>query len=127
MIDLSNIQQREPLRATLAQQMAAFEALHGRVETLPIRIGNEPMPGFRITCPEKPRQDRTALPRKPKAERKPRANTLLKRSRIEKLRPLAMSGATIEKMAEESGYSRKYIARLLWERKLQRGPSTKLD
>lgn len=57
MIDLSAIAQGDALRAEIAAKTAAFEALHGPVETLPSLNRDKRIP-YRITCPEKKQADR---------------------------------------------------------------------
>lgn len=42
----------EAARQEIARKMEEFEAEHGPVETLPIRVGDKVLP-YRITCPEK--------------------------------------------------------------------------
>src|SRR5690606_40921028 len=46
------IAERESVRAEIAAKVAAYEAEHGSIETLPIRTDDKRMP-YRISCPEK--------------------------------------------------------------------------
>lgn len=126
MIDVATIEAKDIERAELADLMAAFEAQNGPVQTSPIQIGAKPAPGFTIHTPGKPKPDRTPVVRKTAAERKPRPNMVAKNRRVAELQPMALKGATIAEMAEASGYTRKYIANLLYNRKLLRGPKTDL-
>ena len=56
MIDTQSIQRNAEASATLAAAIAEYEARFGKVETLPIRIGEVITP-FSIRCPEKPRAE----------------------------------------------------------------------
>lgn len=127
MIDTASILERDPIRATLAQQMAAFEAKHGKVQTSPIRTGEAAQIPWRIHCPDRPKPDRTPVVRKTAPERKPRPNMLLKLKKIELLKRHALAGDSIEQMVEATGYSRKYITRLIWDKKIKRGTKTNLE
>lgn len=49
---IQTVEAQTAARKQLAEQMAAFEALNGPVETLPIRSGNKTVP-YRINCPER--------------------------------------------------------------------------
>lgn len=114
MTDLASIQALAPARANIAALMAEYEAEHGAVQTLPIYIGDRPQSAFVIRIPGKPIAIQRT-PRKSPAERKPRKNTLVKRQRLAYLRTLEAKGYDSQRMAEDTGYPRKYIVRMLWE------------
>jgi len=131
MIDHAQIQARESLRHSLAAQMAAFEAHNGPIQTLPIRIGNEPIPVFRITDPHKPRAIPVVRVSKPAKERKPRTMMALKQKKLAAIRELAGKGLTIEAIADQAPFTpkltRKYVLRIILEQGVKRGPKTDLE
>ena len=49
---INTVEAQTAARKVLADLMEAFEATHGPVETLPIRLGDKPVP-YRISCPER--------------------------------------------------------------------------
>lgn len=131
MFDITSIQARDGLRQTLAAKMAAFEAECGPVQTLPIRIGDAPIPGFRIHCPDKPKAALRVRVRKPASERKPRANMLTKQQKIEAIRQLAAKGLRIEEIADQADFTpkltRSYVLNTLRAHSIPRGPKTNLE
>lgn len=131
MIDQSSIEARNSLRHNLAAKMAAFEAHNGPVQTLPIRIGNEPMPAFRINCPDKPKAIPVGRVRKTASERKPRPNMVLKQRKIAVITELAGKGLTIEDIADQAPFTpkltRDYVLNMIWTHRIPRGRQTDLE
>lgn len=124
MVDLSGVHVREDARQKLAAQVAAFEAENGPVKTLPIRIGNSPIETFSINSPGKQKS-------MPSSSQSLRAKdhdriTIRKQKRndnVEKVRELALTGITIEAIADQAGLSRKYVLRLIREHNIPRRPT----
>jgi hypothetical protein len=117
MIDSTAIQQNQAVSAHIAAMTAEFERLNGPIETTPIQLNWKPQP-FQIANPDKPK----AEPKKPKAptirkaanERKPRADMLAKREKIERMKVMAAAGKTAAEIAAlvgwELGHCRKVMA-----------------
>lgn len=131
MYDSTSIQLRQPLRATLAAKMAAFERLHGHVETLPIYSGERPKQVFSITSPGKPKaaskpsQALRQLDTKRadvRAARKTKAQ-----AKLDTLRQMAGRGTKIQDMADAMGITPSSIMRLLREHNIPRGPKMNLE
>lgn len=123
MIGLSDIQAKDEIRRTMAEQIAAWEAENGPVQTLPIRIGDAPVETFSINVPGKPK----AMPASSQALRaKDHARVTLrtqkKMAKVESIRELAATGMKIADMAERLDMTAKYIMRIIHEHGLPRGP-----
>lgn len=128
MFELSHIQERDPFREKLAEAMAEFERVNGPIQTLPIRIGEAPVEQFTIHSPGKPK----SLPSSSQALRAKDHDRITVRQKkmmanIAKVRELAAQGLTIEEMAEQSGFSRKYVMRLMREHNIVRKPRMDLE
>jgi hypothetical protein len=126
---IAEIQARDPIRSELAAQMAEFEAQFGKVETLPIRIGCAPIPGFTIHVPGKPRPE--AKPKRAPGPKKPRANMVIKQQKLAAIRELAGKGLSFADIADQADFTPKmtvkYIMRLVYDYGIKRGPSTNLE
>lgn len=122
MSDLSHMQERDALRITLAEQMAAFEAEFGKVETTPIRIGDGPAPAFRIHCPHKPKAEP-----KPAKVRKVCVRMDAKAKKISAIRELAAMGLRIADIADRADFTPKltprYVQRVIYEHGIPRSRS----
>lgn len=88
------------LRESIPCLIAAYEAEFGPVETTPIFCGERPKHVFSINTPGKPKHMPAKAIRKPVSERKPRANTLAKRAKIQRITELAATGITFAEIAE---------------------------
>ena len=117
MIDNTAIQQNQAFSAHIATMTAEFERLNGPVQTLPIQQNWKPAP-FQIANPDKPKAEvkkpRAPAIRKAPGERKPRADMLAKREKIERIKVMAAAGKTAAEIAAlvgwELGYCRKVMA-----------------
>lgn len=122
MSDLSHMQERDALRITLAEQMAAFEAEFGMVETTPIRIGDGPAPAFRIHCPHKPKAEP-----KPAKVRKVCVRMDAKAKKISAIRELAAMGLRIADIADRADFTPKltprYVQLVIYEHGIPRSRS----
>lgn len=123
MHDLANIQARDPIRAELADAMAAYEREFGKVETVAIRIGCPPPQVFSINTPGK--QKAEAKPRRKSGPKKPRANMLSKQQKLAAIRDLLAQGLSYQDVADKADFtpklSVKYVMRLTYEFGLKRG------
>lgn len=129
MHDITSIQARDGLRHTLAEKMAAFEAECGPITTLPIRIGDAPIPGFRIHCPDKPKAvQRVKVARQPSKISKKVAAKQLK---IAAIRELAAQGLSMADIADRADFTPKlsvrYVMRAIYENGIPRGKQTNLE
>lgn len=119
MTDLSHMQERDALRITLAEQMAAFEAEFGKVETTPIRIGDGPAPAFRIHCPHKPKAES-----KPAKVRKVCVRMDAKARKLAAIKELAAQGLRIADIADRADFTPKltvrYVQRMINEHGIPR-------
>lgn len=124
MIDRPNIETRNDLRMTLAEQMEAFEAEFGKVETTPIRTGDGPVTAFRIHCPHKPKAE--AKPVKVK-QRKVCVRMDAKAKKLAAIRELAAKGLRIADIADRADFTPKltprYVQRMINEHGIARGIS----
>lgn len=123
MIDLSGIQAKDEIRRVMAEQIAAWEAENGPVQTLPIRIGDAPVEQFTIHSPGKPKPSRAL---RAKDHDRVTMRTAKKLGKLATVRELAAQGLTIAQMAERSGFSAKYCQRLILENGIVRGRLTDL-
>lgn len=123
MSDTANIQAREPIRAELAEAMAAYEREFGKVETLPIRIGCPPAPVFSINIPGKPKAE--AKPKRVPGPKKPRPNMIIKQQKLAAIRELAAKGLSFADIADQANFEPKltvkYIMRLVYDYGIKRG------
>lgn len=128
MIDSTSIQLRDPVRDNLAAQMAAFEAEFGPVQTLPIFVGERPKQVFSIHTPGKPREVSKTI-RRLDHERAAKNATRKKKNqdRVDTVRRLAGTGATIEEMAAAVKITKKSLMRLMRENNIVRGPKMNLE
>ncbi|TLX52773.1 hypothetical protein DN824_21945 [Stutzerimonas nosocomialis] len=108
MIDHSAIQRNDSARAQLAAQMAAWEAEHGPVETLPIHTEDK-KPAFRITCPEKKAAQQKASQASAKAERSRNA---------ERIGAMLRLGVKVPTIAERTGLAQRSVRRIIKEERL---------
>lgn len=99
MIDLSAIAQGDALRAEIAAKTAAFEAMHGPIETQPILKDNK-RTQFRIVCPE-----RRAIEKRKASTGKGKGShgAVVRAQNIEKVRPFAGSDLTRREIAKRTG------------------------
>ncbi|MGX5220291.1 hypothetical protein ACVTMO_16865 [Pseudomonas segetis] len=104
MSELAYIQMHDPLRNTLAEQMAAYEALHGPVETLPIRIGDP---------------DVTAQSNLKSVQSVGRTLSDQRIARVRAIRQELADGGTIESAAEKAGVTRAYASRIVTQHGMQ--------
>lgn len=123
----SYIQERDPLRSKLAEQMAAFEALNGKVQTLPIRIGNAPVETFSIVTPGKPKASHPSRALRSADHKRVTMRTQKKMEKISKVRELAATGIKISDIAEKAGLTTKYVHRLILDHRIVRGPQTAME
>lgn len=131
MIDQSGIQLRNPMRSELASLIAACEAEHGPVQTLPIICGADKQIPFVITNPERPKgtgnQSQALRKLDSKRIEKINGNTARRMKNVEIIRGLAAQGATIEAIAQAAGITRKTVMRLMNDYHITRGRQTKLQ
>lgn len=114
---------QQTLSHNIAIAVAAYEAQHGPVVTLPIRRTNAPTPGFQINVPGKPKAASTArTPRRNSGPRKQRPDTIAKMAVLKLLTEMASKGASIEQMSEAAGKTRSYTQKLILENCIHRGP-----
>lgn len=121
MIDLSGIQAKDEIRRTMAEQIAAWEAENGPVQTLPIRIGDAPVETFSINVPGKPKVMPTSSQAlRAKDHSRVTMRTQKKMEKVQKIRELAMTGMRIADMSERLGFTAKYVQRIILEHGLPR-------
>lgn len=133
MIDQTGIQLRNPTRSELAALMAAYEAEHGAVQTLPILCGTDKRIPFIITNPEKPK--RAAKAKQSQAIRQhddqmiaANANKKAKaQARLDLIKTMATTGAKIRDMADATTLNPKSVMRLLKQHGIKRGPQMNLE
>ncbi len=133
MIDQSGIQLRNPTRSELASLMAAYEAEHGPVQTLPIICGTDKRIPFVIANPEKPKQ--VAASKQSPAIRQVDAKMIARnatrhaeaKARLEVIKAMALTGAKIREMAAATDIDPKSVMRLMKKHSVQRGPQIDLE
>lgn len=134
MYDSTSIQLRDQVRAEIAAKVSAYEAQHGPVETLPIRIDDKQVP-FRIACPEKPRAKAQVKPKPSRALRQLDSKRAAMNSarktralqRLETIRQMAARGAKVTEMADATGIAATSVMRLIREHNIPRGPKMDLE
>lgn len=123
MIDQNNILTRDQHRLELAMLMAEYEKKAGPVRTLPIRIGDDPDPAWRIHCPDKPKagSKRAAAPR----EKKP-TRTEIKMQKVAVIKRLLATGMKLADVADQADFTPKltvnYVMKIMYAHGLKRGP-----
>lgn len=127
MIGLSDIQAKDEIRRTMAEQIAAWEAENGPVQTLPIFVGDRPQPSFTVTVPGKPVAHQQSQKMRKADHDRVTMRTAKKLEKLAKVRDLAAKGLTIAQMAEQSGFTAKYCQRLILENGIVRGRQTDLE
>jgi AraC-like DNA-binding protein len=127
MIDLNNVQARDDYRINLAAQMAAFEERYGKVQTLPIRIGDAPVETFSINSPGKPKAEKPSRSLRAQDHQRVTQRTQRKMDNVRAIRELAGKGLKIADMAEQSGLTAKYVQKILNEHGIKRGPQTNME
>lgn len=114
MQDIISIQAREPMRTSLAEQMAAYEAEFGPVQTLPIRVGNVAAPVFSIAVPGKPKPEQRS--RKIAGPRKLRKSQEVQLAKIERVKAMVPQHKTVAEIAAavdwSVGHTQKILAAL---------------
>lgn len=120
MIDLNNAQARDDYRINLAAQMAAFEERYGPVQTLPIRIGDQPVETFSINSPGKPKAEKPSRSLRAQDHQRVTQRTQKKLENVRKVKALAITGMRIADIAEQSGLTAKYVQKLILEHGLKR-------
>lgn len=123
MINSTSTQIREAVRASLAEQMAAYEQQYGEIQTLPIRVGDAPIETFSINVPGKPKAAKPSRDLRSQDFRRVTTRTQKKLENVRKVRELAATGMRIADMAEQTGLTAKYIMKLINEHGLPRSKS----
>lgn len=125
MSDLSCIQALDAARTDIAAKTAAYEAQFGKVETLPIRIGDAPVEQFTIHNPEKPKPAKQSRALRNADHKRVLLRTTRKMEKVNRIRELAATGITIEQIAERAGFTppltAKYVMRQMLEHGIVRG------
>lgn len=127
MTDLSCIQSLDPMRAEIAAKTAEYEERFGKVETLPIFVGDRPTPSFTVTVPGKPKAHQQSQKLRKADHDRVTMRTAKKLEKLARVRELAAQGLTIAEMAEQSGFSAKYCQRLILENGIVRGRKTNME
>jgi hypothetical protein len=116
MIDNTSIQQNQAFSAHIAAMTAEFERLNGPVQTEATRTNWKPAP-FQIANPDKPKAERkkprAPTIRKAPSERKPRADMLAKREKIERMKVMAAAGKTAAEIAALVGWELCYCRKVM--------------
>lgn len=121
MIDLSGIQAKDEIRRAMAEQIAAWEAENGPVQTLPIRIGDAPVETFSINVPGKPKVMPTSSQAlRAKDHARVTLRTQKKMAKVQSIRELAVTGMRIADIAERLGFTAKYVQRIILEHAIKR-------
>lgn len=128
MIGLSDIKAKDEIRRAMAEQIAAYEAVNGPIETLPIRVGNAPVETFSINVPGKPK----SMPSSSQALRamdhaRVTQRTAKKLEKVARIRELASTGMKIEEIAENSGLTPRYVMKAISEHGIARGRTTSME
>ncbi|WP_313338473.1 hypothetical protein [Stutzerimonas nitrititolerans] len=105
---------QEAARQEIARKMEAFEAEHGPVETLPIRIGDKVIP-YVVSCPEK----RAAQAPRRRARNaglgKGYAAKMMRANNIKRVREAMRPGMSASELARQVGLTRPTVASILRE------------
>lgn len=127
MTDLSSIQALDAARTDIAAKTAEYEARFGKVETLPIFVGDRPAPSFTVSVPGKPKAHQQSQKLRKADHDRVTMRTAKKLGKLATVRELAAQGLTIAQMAERSGFSAKYCQRLILENGIVRGRQTSME
>ena len=131
MTDSTSIQLRDSARDQLAAQMAAYEAEHGPVQTLPIFVGERPKEIFTIHIPGKPKSMPASSQKLRQLDHKRSAMNVARKAksdaRVEVIRSMAASGATIAQMADATGIAPRSVMRLMRDNGIKRGPKMSME
>lgn len=105
---------QEAARQEIAAKVAAWEAEHGPVETLPIRIGDKVIP-YVVSCPEK----RAAQAPRRRARNaglgKGYAAKMMRANNIKRVREAMRPGMSASELARQVGLTRPTVASILRE------------
>lgn len=114
MIDTSAIAQGDALRAEIAAKVAAWEAEHGPIETLPIRISDKVLP-YVVSCPEKRAAQAPRRPVRSAGPGKGSGAKMIRANNIKRVREAMRPGMSASELARQVGLTRPTVASILRE------------
>ncbi|WP_312141277.1 hypothetical protein [Stutzerimonas nitrititolerans] len=106
----------EAARQEIARKMEEFEAEHGPVETLPIRVGDKVIP-YRISCPEKKQALSENQAKTRSRSRNNTRNAQIRATNRERVLALAKCTLGAKSIAERTGISVTTVRSILKEAK----------
>jgi len=104
----------EAARQEIARKMEKFEAEHGPVETLPIRVGDKVIP-YRIACPEKKQAMSENQAKARSRSRNNTRNAQIRATNRERVLALAKCTLGAKAIAERTGISVTTVRSILKE------------